>query len=255
MKKFKLILAGFLIISQPLSTAYAQTGGTPPLSTAQQRLGYALGMGLGKSLMKMHPDIELKALLDGIRDTYSGQTLLLSAAEAKRIKSDFRKQRIRQNKIIQADKQIFDNEAQKTIQEKAEEKPAYNLDFSMVDQSTPQNTAWSFVILYNDLMPVFSEKHIDRICQLLATSEFMKECHAILKDRLDFLQKDPVAIERAIFTNPKVSVNNDKQNSYYLTWIETFTSPEGRKTVNHPKISIQLAKRDKWEIESAHFMK
>ncbi len=255
MKKIKLILVGALIISQPLSIAYAQTGSAPPLSTTQQRLGYALGMGLGKSLMKMNPDIDLKALLDGIRDTYSGQTLLLTAAEAKKIKSAFRKQRIRQEKIIQANKQNFNNEVHKTIQEKAKGKPAYNLDFSMVDQSSPQNTAWSFVILYNDLMPVFREKHIDRICQLLATPEFMKKCHTILKDRLDFLQKDPAAIKRAIFTNPKITVNNDKQNSYYLTWIETFISPEGRKMVNHPEISIQLAKRDKWKIESAHFMK
>ncbi len=255
MNKLKLILVGSLIISQPIGISCVQAGGAPPLLTAQQKLGYALGMEMGKSLKKMHPDIEIEALLSGIHDTYLGKKILLREPEAQKIRSNFRKRRLKQNKIIQADKRMLDKEAKKTIREQAKDKPAYSLDFSMIDQSTPRNTAWSFVILYNDIMPVFTDIHLDKICRLMSTSQFMSECHSLLQNRLEFLKKDPALIKRAIFTNPKVSTDKIKTNSYDLSWIETFTSPDGDKTVNHKKISIQLSKGKKWRIKAAHFIK
>ncbi len=252
MKKLKLILAGSLIVFHSTGISCAQAESKPSLYTAQQKLGYALGIEMGKSLKKMHPDIDLKALLVGIQDSYCGKPLLLDEAETIKIKTNFRERRFRQNKMIQNDKLLLEKEAKL---EKAAEKPAYNLDFSMIDQKTPRNAAWSFIILYNDIMPVFTETHLNKICQVVSTPKFMSGCLKILQKRLDFLKKDPAAIKRAIFTNPKISISKTRQNTYDLSWTEILTSPDGRKTVNHKKIFIQLSKMDKWQIKSAHFIK
>lgn len=254
MQKLKIIFVGSLILSQSMGLAYAQEYKSTRPKTGPQKLGYSFGMDFGKSLKRMKPNIDLNFLLAGIQDAYLGRQLLLSQKEANKIKAEFRDRRIRQNKIKQADQCLIEQEEKKTIAKRAAKVPAYSSDMSMVDQTTARNAAWSFAILYNDIMPVFTEKNINKICQTMAVPKFDDECKSLLTKRLKFLKNNIKTIKKAIFSNPQITQNNKRGDSYRLSWDENLTSPTGEQTRNHKVLNVVLSKKIKWWIRSAYFI-
>jgi len=255
MNKLKTAIISSIILSQSIGVSYARQKDKTLLTSTQQKLGYALGIEMGKSLKVMHPDIDIDALIVGFKDAYYGKTLLIDKDEAKRLKDNFRQKRFRQNKIAQNNKQLLLKESKKTMKEKAVEKPAYSLDFGMVDQTNPRNAAWSFAILYNDISPVFTANHIDKICGIMAAPKFLAGCKHLLQERLSLLKKDIKTIKEAIFTNPTAIKSNKGQNSYILTWDETFTSQNDQRHTKHKKLDVQLEKNNNWQVKSAQFIK
>ena len=50
------------------------------LKTEEQKLGYIIGMDIGKSLRDQGTDVDLDALVEAIRDTYNGKELATERA-------------------------------------------------------------------------------------------------------------------------------------------------------------------------------
>ena len=59
------------------------------LETEAQKLGYIIGMDIGKSLRDQGADIELDALIEAIRTTFKGEEALLTAEEAAEIRQAY----------------------------------------------------------------------------------------------------------------------------------------------------------------------
>jgi len=59
------------------------------LNTDEQKLGYIIGMDIGKSLRTQGTDVDLDALTDAIRATYSGEDLAMTEEEAATIRQAF----------------------------------------------------------------------------------------------------------------------------------------------------------------------
>ena len=59
------------------------------LETEAQKLGYIIGMDIGKSLRDQGADIELDALIEAIRTTFKGEEALLTAEEAGEIRQAY----------------------------------------------------------------------------------------------------------------------------------------------------------------------
>ena len=59
------------------------------LETEAQKLGYIIGMDIGKSLRDQGADIDLDALIEAIRTTFKGEEALLTAEEAGEIRQAY----------------------------------------------------------------------------------------------------------------------------------------------------------------------
>ena len=59
------------------------------LNTEEQKLGYIIGMDIGKSLRAQGTEIDLDALVDAIRATYKGEELAMSAEDAASIRQEY----------------------------------------------------------------------------------------------------------------------------------------------------------------------
>jgi FKBP-type peptidyl-prolyl cis-trans isomerase len=66
------------------TTAYATE-----LETEAQKLGYIIGMDIGESLKERGGDLDIEALIDAIRATYTGAPLAMSPEEAATIRENF----------------------------------------------------------------------------------------------------------------------------------------------------------------------
>ena len=51
------------------------------LNTDEQKLGYIIGMDIGKSLREQGAEVDLESLVDAIRTTFKGEEAALSALE------------------------------------------------------------------------------------------------------------------------------------------------------------------------------
>ena len=63
------------------------------LDTEGQKLGYIIGMDIGKSLREQGTDVDLDSLVDAIRATYKGEELAMTEAEAAAIRKEYVEQR------------------------------------------------------------------------------------------------------------------------------------------------------------------
>ena len=59
------------------------------LNTDEQKLGYIIGMDIGKSLREQGTDVDLDALIDAISATYKGEDLAMTAEEAAAIRQEY----------------------------------------------------------------------------------------------------------------------------------------------------------------------
>ena len=59
------------------------------LKTDEQKLGYIIGMDIGKSLREQGTDVDLDSLIDAISSTYKGEELKLTDEEAAAIRKEY----------------------------------------------------------------------------------------------------------------------------------------------------------------------
>lgn len=90
------LLAASLLLSLPALAV--------ELETDEQKLGYMIGMDLGRSLRDMGTGIDLEALYEAIGTVYQGETPAMSAEEAQSIKEKFIQQR---QAVAQAEQQAL----------------------------------------------------------------------------------------------------------------------------------------------------
>jgi len=80
LKRCGLVLAAMIISINTWATE---------LNTEEQKLGYIIGMDIGKSLREQGTSVDLDALVDAIKATYKGEELAMSAEEADAIRQDY----------------------------------------------------------------------------------------------------------------------------------------------------------------------
>ena len=59
------------------------------LDTDEKKLGYIIGMDIGKSLREQGTDVDLDSLMDAIRATYKGEDLAMTTEEAAQIRKEY----------------------------------------------------------------------------------------------------------------------------------------------------------------------
>ena len=59
------------------------------LDTDEKKLGYIIGMDIGKSLREQGTDVDLDSLMDAIRATYKGEELAMTTEEAAQIRKEY----------------------------------------------------------------------------------------------------------------------------------------------------------------------
>jgi FKBP-type peptidyl-prolyl cis-trans isomerase len=59
------------------------------LDTDEKKLGYIIGMDIGKSLRDQGTDVDLDTLITAIRATYKGEELAMTAEEAAQVRKDY----------------------------------------------------------------------------------------------------------------------------------------------------------------------
>ncbi len=80
-----LLATGVLITAVLLSGNALAT----ELETEAQKLGYIIGMDIGESLKQQQNELDIEALIDAIRTTYSGGELAMTPEEAATIREQF----------------------------------------------------------------------------------------------------------------------------------------------------------------------
>jgi len=59
------------------------------LNTDEQKLGYIIGMDIGKSLREQGTGVDLDSLVQAIRDTYNGEELAMTPEEAAAVRTEY----------------------------------------------------------------------------------------------------------------------------------------------------------------------
>jgi len=70
-------------------TAFSLNTWATELNTDKQKLGYIIGMDIGKSLRAQGTDVDLDTLVEAIRATYLGEELAMSAEDAAAIRQAY----------------------------------------------------------------------------------------------------------------------------------------------------------------------
>ncbi len=71
------------------ATAFSINVWAIELNTDEQKLGYIIGMDIGKSLREQGTEVDLEALADAIRTTYLGEELAMTAEEAATVRQAY----------------------------------------------------------------------------------------------------------------------------------------------------------------------
>jgi FKBP-type peptidyl-prolyl cis-trans isomerase FkpA len=71
------------------ATAFSINVWAIELNTDEQKLGYIIGMDIGKSLREQGTEVDLEALADAIRATYLGEELAMTAEEAAAVRQAY----------------------------------------------------------------------------------------------------------------------------------------------------------------------
>lgn len=80
LKRCGLILAAFTLTLNAWATE---------LTTEEQKLGYIIGMDIGKSLREQNTQVDLDTLMEAISATYKGEALALTDEEAATIRKEY----------------------------------------------------------------------------------------------------------------------------------------------------------------------
>ena len=59
------------------------------LDTDEKKLGYIIGMDIGKSLREQGTEIDLDSLMDAVRSTYNGEELAMTTEEAAQVRKEY----------------------------------------------------------------------------------------------------------------------------------------------------------------------
>ena len=96
------------------------------LNTDEQKLGYIIGMDIGKSLRQQGTTVDLDALIDAISATYKGEDLAMTAEEAAAIRQEYvqKRQEAQQaesaavgvNNLAEGQKFLADNKGKEGVQ-------------------------------------------------------------------------------------------------------------------------------------------
>ncbi len=81
----KLIRGGLVLVAITFSINTWAT----ELNTDEQKLGYIIGMDIGKSLREQGTTVDLDALIDAISATYKGEDLAMTTEEAAAIRKEY----------------------------------------------------------------------------------------------------------------------------------------------------------------------
>ena len=87
--------------------------GAQELETQPEKVGYMIGMDIGNSIKDQQDQVDLDALLQGIRDVYEDNDTLLSTAEAQQIRQQYMQQRraqMQQERQAQAETNLEEGE-------------------------------------------------------------------------------------------------------------------------------------------------
>ena len=109
----------FLVLGLAISVAHANEQ-SPPQSPAQTQhdLAYSLGASLGERLRQEVPDLQIQALIDGLKQAYQGQPLALDNARIEQILAQHDAQNETETQAPQSEKALA-AEQQFLTQEKA----------------------------------------------------------------------------------------------------------------------------------------
>jgi FKBP-type peptidyl-prolyl cis-trans isomerase FkpA/FKBP-type peptidyl-prolyl cis-trans isomerase FklB len=71
------------------ATAFSINTWAIELNTEEQKLGYIIGMDIGKSLREQGTEVDVDTLLEAIRATYNGEELAMTEAEAAATRQEY----------------------------------------------------------------------------------------------------------------------------------------------------------------------
>ena len=96
------------------------------LNTDEQKLGYIIGMDIGKSLREQGTTVDLDSLIDAISATYKGEDLAMTAEEAAAIRQEYVQKRqadqqaesavVGENNLAEGQKFLADNKGKEGVQ-------------------------------------------------------------------------------------------------------------------------------------------
>ena len=96
------------------------------LNTDEQKLGYIIGMDIGKSLSEQGAEVDLDSLINAIRATYNGEELAMTTEEAAAVREEYIQKRqaeqqaetsaAGQDNLIEGQKFLAENKAKDGVQ-------------------------------------------------------------------------------------------------------------------------------------------
>ena len=96
------------------------------LDTEQKKLGYIIGMDIGKSLKDQGTEVDLDALISAIRSTYNGEELAMTTEEAGQVRKDYIEKRqaeqqaqaaaVGQSNLVEGQKFLAENATKEGVQ-------------------------------------------------------------------------------------------------------------------------------------------
>lgn len=84
LKRFGLMLAVLIFTMNTWATE---------LDTEEKKLGYIIGMDIGKSLRDQGTEVDLDSMVDAIRATYKGEALAMTTEEAAQVRTEYMEKR------------------------------------------------------------------------------------------------------------------------------------------------------------------
>ncbi len=96
------------------------------LNTDEQKLGYIIGMDIGKSLRDQGTTVDLDSLIDAISATYKGEELSMTAEEAAAVRQEYVQKRqaaqqaetavAGQDNLVEGQKFLAENKKKECVQ-------------------------------------------------------------------------------------------------------------------------------------------
>ncbi len=87
-----------IIACAVLLTSHAMAEDKPELKSLKDKLGYSIGLELGKNMKKNAVEVDLNTVMQGIKDGYGGGNALLTEEQVKETYAEFQKERAEKNK-------------------------------------------------------------------------------------------------------------------------------------------------------------
>ncbi len=97
----------FVVLALAISSAHADEQSPPKIAVQDQHdLAYSLGASLGERLRQEVPDLQIQALIDGLKQAYQGKPLALDNARIEQILAQHEAQNATDNPAPQSEKAL-----------------------------------------------------------------------------------------------------------------------------------------------------